>query len=1137
MPNTDATQSDTQCGIPAELAAAGFFDAEQIGQGGFGIVYRCVESSLDRNVAIKVLTATVATEDRERFVREQHALGRLSGHPNIVQILQADVTSRGIPYIVMPFHSRGSLEERLRESGPLSWNEVARIGERIAGALAAAHRIGIIHRDVKPANILVDDYDEPQLADFGIARIGEGFETTRGHVAGTPSFTAPELLSGQRPNAKSDIYSLGATLFCLLTGHAAFERRTGESVVAQFLRMRNDPIPDLRETDIPVTVIESIEWAMALNPEDRPESVQIYQKLLRNTLTSVGSRVIVTPLASRPPISGKARRHRSVTPPPTAATRFRPPVSTSPPVVRKRLLHVLETHRERRLTVIHGPAGFGKSTLAVQWAHTLEADHIPVAWLTVDADDNDVVWFLSHLIEAIERARPNLGQQLGGVLEKRASSNAVRYVVTTLIDGIHHRGERLAVVIDNWHQVTDPHVVRTMEFLLDQACHHLQVIVTSRNTDGLPVATMRVRDELNEIDTEDLRFDDVETDTFLDTHALRLPAADVVGLRASTEGWAAALQLVSLSLHNSLEPARSITQFPTISRTLDDYVATNVLGHLDPHMLDFLLATSISRRICASLADALIGTSNGQETLEEIERLGLFLQRDEDPEWFRYHRLFCAVLVHKLSRQEPRRVQELHLRACSWYSEHDMLLDAVDHALAVPDCERAVQVITAHGQDLLRQSKMTTLLGLIEKLPSACSTANPRLQLYVAWANLALHRLSSTYTALDLTELILESPRGLDDLEIADMRVEIGLIRSSASFFADRYESVPQVVEERMEDQLDPFLAVSAANVASMVALYDFDFGQARRWHRWAAPRQPQQKGHIGVVYSYCLSSLAALELLDLDAAESDLRTAFALARSIGPHSHGVRLASSLLGYLRYLADDITGAAELLEEGSDFGPEAMSIEFMLAAYGVGSRVKALNSDLIGAESLLSEGAKLAETLNLPRLSARILNERVRLGLTIDSDDRAALLRSLDPVDNCDTDGLRELTRELEQETAIRILLSEKNSAATETACRYAEGLAGAIAGRERHRASVSAELLWAAALFDNQQQARAWEVATPALARCAELRLVRLVADEGPLLRRMLAEGYTSHTAPTAVPRSFLRNILAVRSIPPRNIR
>ncbi|ABH00953.1 serine/threonine protein kinase (plasmid) [Rhodococcus jostii RHA1] len=247
----EGTQRDLgRRGIACELAAEGFDDAQEIGRGGFGVVYRCAQPALERTVAIKVLTTEVDRDDRDRFVREQRAMGKLSGHPNIVPVLQVGITDAGRPFIVMPYHSRDSFDAEVRRHGPLPWPDVLAIGVKLAGALETAHRLGILHRDVKPANILITDYGEPQLTDFGIARVGGAFQTTTGTIAGSPAFTAPEVLDGAPSTAASDVYGLGATLFCLLTGHAAFERRAGEGVIAQFVRITTTPTPDLREPRI-----------------------------------------------------------------------------------------------------------------------------------------------------------------------------------------------------------------------------------------------------------------------------------------------------------------------------------------------------------------------------------------------------------------------------------------------------------------------------------------------------------------------------------------------------------------------------------------------------------------------------------------------------------------------------------------------------------------------------------------------------------------------------------------------------------------------------------------------------------------------------------------------------------------------
>ncbi|WP_157187578.1 serine/threonine-protein kinase, partial [Nocardia vinacea] len=382
--DTEGTQRDLQFGIAAELAAAGFDDAQEIGRGGFGVVYRCVEGSLDRQVAVKVLTSEVSGDERARFVREQQALGRFSGHPHIVQVLRADVTATGRPFIVMPLHAQGSLMSRVRDEGPVPWQEVLSIGVKLAGALAAAHACGVLHRDVNPANILLSDYGEPQLADFGIARIGGAFETAAGVVAGTPAFTAPEVLKGEDPSVPSDVYGLGSSLFCLLTGHAAFERRAGESLVTQFLRISSEPIPDLRGGGVPAMLCTVIESALATDPAERPADAREFGELLRNVQFSSGLRVDTMAL---PPGTGKgsgierSAESRSVlvaetpvpdVPLPTPSTRYRPPSTLRRPVERPRLLDILREARTRRLVLIHGPAGFGKTTVAAQWGDVLE---------------------------------------------------------------------------------------------------------------------------------------------------------------------------------------------------------------------------------------------------------------------------------------------------------------------------------------------------------------------------------------------------------------------------------------------------------------------------------------------------------------------------------------------------------------------------------------------------------------------------------------------------------------------------------------------------------------------------------------------------------------------------------------------
>ncbi|HTI74397.1 MAG TPA: kelch repeat-containing protein [Mycobacterium sp.] len=259
-------------GIAAELAAAGFVDAVEVGRGGGGVVYRCYQTSLARSVAIKVLGSDLEDDDRERFLREGYAMGALSGHPNIVNILQVGVTEGGRPFIVMTYHSAGSLAERLRREGRIAWPEALHIGVKLCGALETAHRTSTLHRDIKPANVLFNDYNEPQLSDFGTARIAGGYKTVTGFFTGTLSYTAPEVLAGNPPTVAADVYSLGATIYALIAGGPPHERKADEDLIAHYLRITSTPVPDLRPHGIPADVCAAIEKAMSQEPSKRQPS-------------------------------------------------------------------------------------------------------------------------------------------------------------------------------------------------------------------------------------------------------------------------------------------------------------------------------------------------------------------------------------------------------------------------------------------------------------------------------------------------------------------------------------------------------------------------------------------------------------------------------------------------------------------------------------------------------------------------------------------------------------------------------------------------------------------------------------------------------------------------------------------------
>jgi ATP/maltotriose-dependent transcriptional regulator MalT/serine/threonine protein kinase len=1110
------TQPDDSSAIPAELVAAGFADPEEIGRGGFGVVYRCVQPALDRTVAVKVLTADLEADNLERFFREQVVMGKLSGHPHIVSMFHVGATATGRPYLVMQYHPRGSLGARIQRSGAIGWQDALHVGVKMAGALETAHQRGILHRDVKPANILLTEYGEPQLTDFGIARISGGFETTKGTITGSPAYTAPEVLQGHPSQPTSDVYSLASTLFSAGTGHAVFERRKGEQVVAQFLRITERPMPDLRSSGLPTDVCEVIGRAMSRDPCDRPATAAEFGEQLRAVQRRQGFPVDDIPIplpASEVHSDFKPISESTPTPyparllatPPAAATRFRPPTPGRALVRRDRLIGRMRGGQSRKLTVIHGPTGFGKSTLASQWCDVLTSEGVTVAWLTVDNDDNNLVWFLSHLIEAIRAAKPTLATELRDVLEERGDESE-RYVLTSLINEIDQNGEPLTLVIDDWHMISGKATIEALRYLLDNASPTLKVVVTSRSQSGLPMSRMRMQDELVEIDSAAMRFDIDESEQFLvGLRGLRLDHNEVEDLTASTDGWVAALQLASLSLRGCDDPSQLIGSMSGGHHAISEFLVENVLDTLEPSTLDFLMTTSITDRICGDLATALSGMPRGLEMLEEVEERDLFLNRI-DEQWFAYHHLFADFLRHRLQRDQPHRVAELHRIASQWFAEHRFVSDAVDHALAAGDDQRAVQIIENDGLYMFAHSQMSTLIGWVDKLPAAIVQTHPRLQLALAWANILLHRTEATRHALTLVESTVEEA-GLSADEIADVRAEADVVRALVALRSDHLEGIDEHVAPCLArpDSVRPFVAGKAANLATFAAAYRCDLDEVHRLQAWASVYFERSRDSFNPIHGLCFTGLATRLLLDLTATEECFRKALKLAkRSGGSHSYTARLASSLLGELLYDRGLLDDAERLLDEGCKLGPEGGPVDFKIARYVSGARVKALVGDQDTAIRRLHEGAEVAETWSLTRLRALVENERIRLGLPAHPKIGALPVVSYDarrrPIDEID-----EITVQHEEASAIRTLLAQQDPAQADLACRWAQEWVDRLVQRHRPQALLRARRLLVACLAAAGRADEAKAVLVTIASQCAQIGSFRYLPDGGPHVAATLA--------------------------------
>jgi serine/threonine-protein kinase len=271
--------------------------AERLGQGGMGSVYRARDPVLDRTVALKTLGGALElpsehrAEFLERFQREARAAGRLS-HPGIVAVHDLGFDeATGTPFIVMEYVPGVSLATVLGENPVLGVPQALDIVEQVAAALEEAHRHGVVHRDVKPANVFLDERGRVRVGDFGVARLADSELTQTGVGLGTPGYIAPEVLRGARADARSDLFALGVLAYALLAGRKAFSGDTRETLAVQILEAQ-PPAPRAVRPEVPEAASQAVMRALAKRPEERQPSVAEFARELRAAASAGATRTI-----------------------------------------------------------------------------------------------------------------------------------------------------------------------------------------------------------------------------------------------------------------------------------------------------------------------------------------------------------------------------------------------------------------------------------------------------------------------------------------------------------------------------------------------------------------------------------------------------------------------------------------------------------------------------------------------------------------------------------------------------------------------------------------------------------------------------------------------------------------------------
>jgi LuxR family maltose regulon positive regulatory protein len=421
----------------------------------------------------------------------------------------------------------------------------------------------------------------------------------------------------------------------------------------------------------------------------------------------------------------------------------------------------------RRLTLVAAPAGFGKTTAVIQWLSNLRdpaagfesapSDDrsqnrnskstirnsqmaISIAWFSLDEGDDDPYRFFSYVAAAVDGIR-GAGDALQGLVSS-FQDYAPQTLATALIQDAAGAVEPFVVVLDDYHLVTSPAIGEAMAFLLEHMPLRMHLVLTSRSVPELPLSRMRGRGQVLEIGQGELRFSPDEAGRFFnETMELELESAEAAALEARTEGWVAGLQLASIALQTKgptgaqgdREREAFIGAFAGDDRYVSDYLVSEVLERLPETSQEFLLHTSVLERLNGDLCDALTGRSDGQAMLQALQQANIFtIPLDNTGRWYRYHGLLAGALRHRLLETAPDMAPLLHQRASDWYSQYGYVDEALGHALAAGDLERAAGIIEAVGRPMLARGEIAPLRRWLRKLPMSLIRTRPNLvSLYI----------------------------------------------------------------------------------------------------------------------------------------------------------------------------------------------------------------------------------------------------------------------------------------------------------------------------------------------------------------------------------------------------------------------
>ena len=602
------------------------------------------------------------------------------------------------------------------------------------------------------------------------------------------------------------------------------------------------------------------------------------------------------------------------------------------------------------------------------------------AWLSLDEGDNELAGFLTYLVAALQTIAPNIGAGVLGVLQA-PQPPPIESILTALLNEITTVQDHFVLVLDDYHVIDSKRVNQSLTFLLEHLPPHMHLVIATREDPALPLSRLRASGQLTELRAADLRFTSAEAAEFLNqVMGLSLSAEDISTLESRAEGWIAGLQLAALSMQGNKDVPGFIRTFAGDHRYIVDYLVEEVLKSQPEPVRSFLLQTAILDRLNGSLCDAVIGNhqEEGSARLEALQRGNFFIiPLDDRRNWYRYHRLFADVLRMHLMAEQPDQVPALHRRASEWYEHNGSATDAIRHALAAKDFERAANLVelAVPGMRRNRQEATATELGWLKALPDELVRIRPVLSVAYAYAlfgggepEAAEARLQDAERWLDTTAGMRtrpESPEAgmvvVDKEEFRRLPGMIALLRTAQALargdMPETVKNARRVLDLAPEN--DYLMLGGAASTLGLAAWSSGDLDTARRMTA-DGMANVRLAGYISPAIG------GAIVLADIQIAQGCLREAMstyerALQWATAPDAPVMRGAADMYVGMSTLSrehNDLKTATQHLLTSQALGELAGLPQNPYRWCAAMTRVREAQGDLDGALALLDQAERL-----------------------------------------------------------------------------------------------------------------------------------------------------------------------------------